>query len=95
MALDESTRSATILVVDDEHEFRKLLVKILELEGFRVLQAAHAQEAWEILMQNAEKTGPDDNGIDLALLDVALPGMNGSTAKSAGSEPNQSSSSCP
>lgn len=98
---DENTRPSTILVVDDEHEFRKLLVRILELEGFRVVAASEALEALDILRRSihgrsgdGDPASPIDPGatepengqaeagigaIDIALLDVALPGMNGMT----------------
>ncbi len=79
MPLEDSTRKATILVVDDEHELRKLLVKLLETEGFNVIPAAQATDALEILQRSVAHVKPDGDAIDLALLDVALPDMNGMT----------------
>ncbi len=70
--------TATILVVDDEHELRKLLVRVLEREGFVVEQAQGALEALELVKKSLSKEN-DKPPIDLVLLDVALPDMNGMT----------------
>ena len=61
--------SATILVVDDVHAFRELVVEIIASEGYRVLETDSAEAALEIL---------SEEGIDLVLTDVVMPGgMNG------------------
>jgi DNA-binding NtrC family response regulator len=59
---------ATILVVDDEEMLRSLLRKILEKEGYRILPAASAGEALEILSKE---------DVDLLITDVKMPEMNG------------------
>lgn len=78
MSVEESTKTATILVVDDEPELRRLLTRVLESEGLQVIAAPGALEALALLK---ESTSLDNQqpAIDLALLDVALPGMNGMT----------------
>lgn len=58
---------AKILLVDDDTELTALLKDILELEGFDVVEAHHGQ-------QGLEKV---DSNIDLILLDVMMPVMNG------------------
>jgi two-component system nitrogen regulation response regulator NtrX len=58
----------TILVVDDEKNIRRTLRMVLEGEGFEVLEAGSAEEAFPIL---------DDALVDLVILDVRLPGMSG------------------
>lgn len=58
----------TILVVDDDEFINKMLIEVLEKEGFNVLQAFSGTEALMVL----EKTTPD-----LVLLDLMLPGMCG------------------
>lgn len=55
----------TILLVEDEEQVLRLLVKVLELRGFNVLQAASGREA---LRLNETHAGP----IDLLLADVEL-----------------------
>ncbi len=57
----------TILLVDDDKELRDLLSDILTMEGFEVLQASNGQEGLEKLSSN----------VDLVLLDVMMPHMNG------------------
>src|SRR5436853_75592 len=58
----------TVLVVDDEPMLRKLLSRLLQLEGYEVLEAEDGQTALEIVAK--EKP-------DLVLLDVMLPARNG------------------
>lgn len=58
----------TILVIDDNDDIRKLLVMVLEKEGFRVLTGTDGSDGLEIL--NANK-------IDLIFLDVMMPKISG------------------
>ncbi|SDU79837.1 two-component system, OmpR family, response regulator RegX3 [Arcanobacterium phocae] len=58
----------TILVVDDEHTLRETLAFNLRREEFDVVEAADGQQALDIFATHA---------IDLVLLDVMLPQMNG------------------
>ena len=58
----------TILIVDDEEAIRKLLSRLISLEGFDVLQAASISSAKKILQQKE---------IDIILCDVKLPDGNG------------------
>jgi two-component system, cell cycle sensor histidine kinase and response regulator CckA len=60
----------TILVVEDEDMLRRLVVRLLEQAGFRVLAAANGEEA--LSLANAE-----EGTIDLLLTDVVMPGLNG------------------
>ncbi|MBU0665295.1 MAG: response regulator [Proteobacteria bacterium] len=62
------TNKARILCVDDESINIKLLEAILEPQGYEVIGATSGQEAWERLQALP---------IDLVLLDVMMPGMNG------------------
>ena len=59
----------TILVVDDESRMRKLVKDFLSREGYRVLEAGDGMEAMDIFY--AEKD------IDLVILDVMMPKMDG------------------
>ena len=59
----------TILVVDDEPVVLKLCQTILRRGGYDVLTATGGEEALRLL-----QNGPP---INLALLDVIMPGMNG------------------
>jgi CheY-like chemotaxis protein len=60
----------TILLVDDEPAVLKLCQQILKLDGYSVLPATSGEEALHLLEQNKA-------AINLALLDVMMPGMNG------------------
>jgi CheY-like chemotaxis protein len=57
-----------VLVVDDEDGIRLLYKKELEEEGCKVELAASGEEAIERL---------SNNSIDLVLLDIKMPGMDG------------------
>jgi CheY-like chemotaxis protein len=60
----------TILVIEDEEPLVRLFRQILERLGYRVLEAMTGKEAVELA-----KTF--DGQIDLALLDIKLPDMDG------------------
>lgn len=60
--------SEKILVVDDEREIADLVTLYLENEGFQVFKCYGAPDAMKVIGQ--EK-------LDLAILDVMLPGING------------------
>lgn len=61
-------RNSSILVVDDLPFNLELMESILYREGYKVLTAPNAQEALEIFGKTP---------VDLAILDVMMPGMNG------------------
>jgi len=60
----------TVLFVDDEEEIVKVSKALLEVMGYRVLTARNGQEAVAIYEERK-----DD--IDIVLLDMIMPGMNG------------------
>jgi two-component system, cell cycle sensor histidine kinase and response regulator CckA len=60
----------TILLVEDSRVVRRVANRMLTEEGYRVLEAADAEEALEILSMPQAR-------IDLVLLDVVLPGKDG------------------
>jgi two-component system nitrogen regulation response regulator NtrX len=60
----------TVLVVDDEKNIRLTLEMVLGGAGYGVLQAGSAEEALDVLKK-------PDRPVDLAILDLKLPGMNG------------------
>lgn len=62
-------RKERILVVDDEENIRKSLKMILEYEGYIFFEASSGEEALDIVEETI--------GLDLILLDVKLPGMDG------------------
>ena len=60
----------TILLAEDEESVRNLYRQVLEDFGYRVIEAANGEEA-------LSKFGASGESIDLALLDVIMPGKNG------------------
>jgi two-component system, cell cycle sensor histidine kinase and response regulator CckA len=60
----------TVLVVDDEPAVLNLCRRMLEVGGYQVLAAGGGNEALQLLESSAQP-------IDLALLDVVMPTMNG------------------
>ncbi len=62
--------AATILVVDDERNIRRTLDLVLRGEGYQVLVAPDAEQA-VLMLEGGECR------VDLAILDVNLPGMSG------------------
>ena len=58
----------TVLIVDDSFTSRKIIKSILSPMGYNLLEAANAAEAFSILQQHK---------VDLVLLDMELPDMNG------------------
>jgi DNA-binding response OmpR family regulator len=57
-----------ILIVDDEERIRSVFVKIMQREGFDVIEAASAGEAYDLLLENS---------VDLILLDINMMNVDG------------------
>jgi CheY-like chemotaxis protein len=57
-----------ILIVDDTHETRRLMRRVLERDGLRVIEAATGDEALRMIAVERP---------DLVVLDLRLPGMSG------------------
>jgi DNA-binding response OmpR family regulator len=62
-----------VLVVDDEPMIREFLVKMLQLDGHKVLTAEDGREALAIA------SAPDGDDIDLLITDLGMSGMSGTT----------------
>lgn len=58
-----------ILVTDDEAEIRKILKLLLENAGYEVVEASDGREAVGCVRE--------DSGIDLCIMDIMMPRMNG------------------
>ncbi|MGM0452035.1 MAG: hybrid sensor histidine kinase/response regulator [Thermodesulfobacteriota bacterium] len=68
--IDGETGHETILVAEDDRMVRHLIERILQRAGFQVLSAGDGPQAIETYKAHAEM-------IDLALLDVVMPGCSG------------------
>ena len=62
--------TGTLLLIDDEARVRQLLARVLELEGYTVLQAPDAARGFELLARHADE-------VLLILSDVKLPDAHG------------------
>ena len=67
---DYYSGNGTILIAEDDELIRKYTCRILEDSGFNVIAAANGVEAVELYKNNIE-------AVDLLLLDVIMPKMNG------------------
>jgi CheY-like chemotaxis protein len=72
----------TVLIIEDVADIRNFASRVLELEGYRVLQAGDSKEGMRLMREG---------GINLVLLDLRLPGRNGwATLKQMKSDPELS-----
>ncbi len=63
-----SPRKASVLVVDDDVRVLRMIQRTLELEGYRVLSADNGGDAFNAF---------DEEPLDLVLLDILMPGIDG------------------
>lgn len=68
MSGDEKKGQARILVIDDDEDFRLILTRTLEKEGYRVQAVGSGAEAIEALKSQK---------FDLTLVDIKMPEMGG------------------
>lgn len=60
----------TILVVEDEASVRRLVVRTLAGEGYRIIEAVDGQQGYELALQHAKE-------IDLIVTDLVMPNLSG------------------
>jgi CheY-like chemotaxis protein len=63
-------RGETILVVEDDTAVRSVVADILRRDGYHVLAVADPSEALQLARER-------EQGIDLLVTDIIMPGMNG------------------
>jgi signal transduction histidine kinase/ActR/RegA family two-component response regulator len=66
--MSQSRGNERILVVEDDEQVRKMLIRSLQAKGYEVLDASHAKDALALAQQPQ---------IDLLVTDVIMPGLNG------------------
>lgn len=68
--MGRNARQETILIIEDEAPIRAFVSRVLELEGYRVLQAAEGGEGLRLVKESK---------VSLVLLDLRLPDYDGWT----------------
>jgi CheY-like chemotaxis protein len=66
----EITEMSTILIIDDDPEFQDKIQKLLARAGYDLLRADDGTSGVKLLEKH-------HRGIDLAIVDLSLPGING------------------
>jgi len=66
--LKQKKKNISLLIIEDDETIRKALKRLFEDEGYYVISAADGTQLSEVL---------DDTPIDLIILDVGLPWING------------------
>ncbi len=66
--MGKALEKKTVLIVEDEKDIRSFTSRVLELEGYRVLQAENGNEGLRLARMNQ---------VALILLDLRLPGRSG------------------
>lgn len=61
--------SKKILIIEDDYFLARMLTKTIEAEGYEVVMAGTGEEGWRKVST--------ENGIQLVLLDVMLPDLDG------------------
>lgn len=64
----EDLAERTLLLLDDEENIRRALTRLLRRDGYRILDAGNAQDAFELLATNR---------VQVILSDQRMPGMSG------------------
>jgi DNA-binding response OmpR family regulator len=66
--MDNKNKAKTLLIIEDEIDIRSFIARVLQLEGYKVLEASNGIKGMEIIRENP---------IALVLLDLRLPGPDG------------------
>jgi len=67
---ERTSAAGYVLVVDDETAVRRFAARVLEREGFSVLEAEHGAKALELLVTHAAV-------VELVVSDIVMPHVNG------------------
>ena len=65
----KSNKIKTVLVIEDEADIRRFARRLLELEGYHVLEAANGDDGLQLIRKTRD--------LSMVLLDLRLPGRDG------------------
>ena len=68
MSQYKGSEMSTILIIDDNEDFRETLGELLELEGYQILEAADGEKGVEVYRENS---------VDLVITDLIMPNQDG------------------
>jgi DNA-binding response OmpR family regulator len=66
--MEKKLKQKTVLIIEDEIDIRSFIARVLELEGYKVIEASDGTTGMLIIRENP---------ISLVLLDLRLPGPDG------------------
>ncbi len=75
--VEKSPPQGTILIVDDQEMVRTMVADLLGGMNYRVLTAKDGVDAVEMLKEMKEKRSPERPPVDLVILDMILPKIDG------------------
>jgi two-component system cell cycle sensor histidine kinase/response regulator CckA len=67
---DGNSATRQLLFVDDSEPFRNAFAELLEISGYKVIEAGSGHEALDVVRDSSRV-------IDLLITDIVMPGMNG------------------
>lgn len=73
----ETRKSRTILVAEDSHMLRELLLGTLHTAGYRTIATENGQLAWNKLEAMAKEARPVEDTLQLVITDIEMPQMDG------------------
>jgi DNA-binding response OmpR family regulator len=72
-----ASRSARVLIAEDDQEFRRLLARTLRAEGYEVVETASGVDFLDAFADAVLKDADLDSVCDLIVTDVRMPGFSG------------------
>jgi DNA-binding response OmpR family regulator len=66
--MEKNHQKKTVLIIEDEADIRSFIARVLELEGYNVLEAGDGIAGMELIKENP---------VSMVLLDLRLPGPDG------------------
>jgi DNA-binding response OmpR family regulator len=72
-----ASRSARVLIAEDDQEFRRLLARTLRAEGYEVVETASGVDFLDAFADAVLKDADLDSVCDLIVTDIRMPGFSG------------------